>query len=254
MYEAERKLAEKAALQAGEMLRIQKQALVNSMEGKDIKLAVDKASEAIIIDALKESGLPILSEEQGLYNGTDECLYNGKIWIIDPLDGSANYWKNLRELTCVSIAMWENGKPVLGIVNRFVCNELFVGIVGQGAWLNDEPIRSSAVTEVSDAILATGFPLKRSYDSASLEKFVKQIQSFKKVRMLGAAALMGAFVSCGRVDAYMEESIMLWDIAAASAIVLAAGGVMEIQMQEEYKCICKLFANDALKMNTTSVL
>ena len=169
------------------------------------------------------------------------------LWIIDPLDGSANYWKGMRELTCLSIALWKDGKPVLGVIYRFEREELFSGIVGEGAWLNDEPIVTSATEQIQNAFLATGFPVKRSYDSASLENFVKQVQNFKKVRMLGAAAVMGAFVACGRVDAYMEEAIMLWDIAASAALVLAAGGVAEVKIQDDFKCICRLFANDALR-------
>ena len=76
--------------------------------------------------------------------------------------------------------------------------------------------------------------------------FVQKVQSFKKIRMLGAAAVMGAFVADGRIDAYTEEQIMLWDVAASSAIVRAAGGVAEVIPLEEGKCICRLFANQAL--------
>ena len=64
--------------------------------------------------------------------------------------------------------------------------------------------------------------------------------------MLGAAAIMGAFVAAGRIDAYTEEQIMFWDIAASSAIVKAAGGAVDIQMLPDYQCICCLFANETL--------
>lgn len=246
MYESELNCAKNAVIQAGEMLVKQKKVVVDSMEGKDIKLAMDKASENVIINCLTSTNIPILSEEQGFLNGSQENLKKGRLWIIDPIDGSVNYWKGIFELSCVSVALWEDGKPVLGVINRFYCNELFIGIVGEGAWLNGKPIITSVVNQLSEAVLATGFPLKRSYNSTSLEGFIKQIQHFKKIRMLGAAAIMGAFVACGRVDAYMEESIMLWDIAAAASIVLAAGGVAEIEMQDEFKCICKFFSNKFL--------
>lgn len=247
MFEEELIYAKKAVIQAGQMLKQQARTDVDFMGGKDIKLAIDKESESIIISCLEQSNIPILSEECGFWKGTEANLKSGKLWIIDPLDGSANYWKGMRELTCVSIALWEDGKPVLGVINRFCCDELFVGIVGEGAWLNDKPITTSATGQVSQAVLATGFPLKRSYESSNLERSIKQIQNFKKIRMLGAAAIMGAFVACGRVDAYVEEEIMLWDIAASGALVLAAGGTVEIKQVEDYKCICRLFANGELK-------
>ncbi len=247
MYKFELELAKNAVIQAGKALKEQNEAEVEVLEGKDIKLVMDRTSEAIIINYLKNSNIPILSEEQGFYYGSKECMNKGMLWIIDPLDGSANYWKNMRELACVSIALWKDGKPALGVIYRFECDELFVGVVGEGAWLNDKPITTSITEKLSEAVLATGFPLKRSYDSVSLSRFVKQIQNFKKIRMLGAAAIMGAFVACGRVDAYMEESIMFWDIAASSAIVVAAGGVAEMEVQGEFQCICRLFANENLK-------
>ena len=247
MYEQELVYAQKAATQAVEKLKKQTKVNVDSAEGKDIKLAMDKESEAVIMKCLGPSNIPILSEEHGLWNGTGVSLKKGKLWIIDPLDGSANYWKGMRELTCVSIALWEDGKPVLGVINRFFCDELFVGIVGVGAWLNDKPITTSVTGQISQAVLATGFPLKRSYESSNLERSIKQIQNFKKIRMLGTAAVMGAFVACGRVDAYVEEEIMLWDIAASGALVLAAGGKVEIKELEDYKCICRMFANEELK-------
>lgn len=231
---------------AGELLLKKETADVDSLEGRDIKLALDRAGELIIFNFLKGSGIPILSEESGFQNGTGENLKKGRLWIIDPLDGSFNYWKKIRELSCVSIALWENGKPVLGVINRFTCSELFSGVVGTGAWLNDRQITVSKTIKLSEAALAAGFPLKRSYDDKSLGTFVKQIQNFKKVRMFGTAAIMGVFVACGRLDAYIEEYIMLWDIAASSAIVTAAGGCVELEMQDEFKCICRLFSNKKL--------
>lgn len=249
MKKLELELAKKAALQAGEVLKRQELTEVDSIEGKDIKLAMDKISESIIIECLASSDIPILSEESGFQNGSEMSLRKGKLWIIDPLDGTANYWKGMRELCCVSIALWEDGEPVLGVINRFWSDELFVGIVGEGAWLNEKPITTSTIGQTSQAVLATGFPLKRSYESSDLERSIKQIQSFKKIRMLGAAAIMGAFVACGRVDAYVEENIMLWDIAASGALVLAAGGMAEIKDLKDYKCICRMFANRELKGN-----
>lgn len=237
----ELELAMKAAKTAGEFLRKREQIKIDALEGKDIKLSSDKMSEKIIMDILEPSGIPILSEEYG-FKGEEGT----QCWIVDPLDGTINYFKGLDELACVSIALWKNDKPVLGAVYRFMTDELFYGEEGYGAYCNGEKITPSAIEETGQAVMATGFPVKRAYDTESLTSFVKQVQCFKKVRMLGAAAIMGTFVACGRVDAYFEDEIMIWDVAAAVALVNAAGGAVHLELLEDSKTICKCFANKKL--------
>jgi myo-inositol-1(or 4)-monophosphatase len=241
-YEKEYALALEAAMQAGNYLQSLGQAEVDSQEGHDIKLAADKKSETLIIDILRPTGISILSEESGSVGEGQ----GSRRWIVDPLDGTANFWKGIRELSCVSVALWEDGEPVLGVVNRFFTQEIYSGIVGEGAWLNQQPIHPSSVIHRKDAVLATGFPVKRDYGADSLASFIEKVQNFKKVRMLGAAAIMGAYVADGRIDAYMEEQIMLWDVAASSAIVKAAGGVTDVIPLKENQCVCRLFANREL--------
>ena len=153
----------------------------------------------------------------------------------------------------MSIALWDGNTPVLGVVNRYHSNEMFEGMIGNGAFLNGEEIHTSSVKEMKDGVMATGFPLKRDYSSEGLSTFIRTVQQFKKTRMLGAAALMGAFVANGRTDAYTEDGIMLWDIAAASAIVSAAGGIVNniCKGGDMYKC--ELFANEFLYDNYCSM-
>jgi len=234
-------LAVNAALAAGRFLGGRQGVAVVSADGRDIKLSSDKASERIIIDALAPSGIPILSEERGMIGGGA-----GLCWVVDPLDGSMNYYKGLDDLACVSIALCDDGVPVLGAVNRFARGELFTGVTGGRAELNGVPIKPSNTAVTGQAVLATGFPLNRDYSSVALASFVKQAQRFKKIRMLGAASLMAAFVACGRVDAYMEEGIMLWDVAAAAAIVRAAGGEVELQERADHVCVCRCFSTRGL--------
>ena len=193
------------------------------------------------MDILEKSSIPVLSEEYG-FKGQE----GDRCWIVDPLDGTINYFKGLDDLACVSIALWKKGKPVLGVVYRFMKNELFYGAEGEGAFLNGNPIEPSAVRKSAQAVMATGFPVKRSYDTESLSRFVRQIQRYKKVRMLGAAALMGTFVACGRLDAYFEDEIMLWDVAGAVAIVNAAGGATSLKLLSDNKCLCRCFATKEL--------
>lgn len=242
MLEKELRLAKEAAIQAGNIL-MQAKAHVETQAGKDIKLDLDTRSERAIFDCLRASGYTILSEEKGLIKGQNPEF----TWIVDPLDGTANYWKGLKELSCVSVALWNGETPVLGVVNRFHTRDMYVGIVGCGAWKNDEPIMPSGTAQTDQAVLATGLPLCRDYSAQGLKGFIQAMQRFKKVRMLGSAALMGCFVAEGKVDAYMEDEIMLWDVAAAAAIAKAAGAEIEIHPTMNHQCICKFFANTGLK-------
>ena len=241
MYDKELRLAVQAAQDAAAFLQTRTSIHVDSFAGKDIKLSSDKASEAIIIQHLSQSGIPILSEEAGR-NGMGELL-----WVVDPIDGTMNYYKGLEELACVSIALLKGSQPVLGVIRRLGINELYTGVVGEGAFLNDAPIKPSAVTRTADAVLATGFPLQYDYATESIAGFVKSVQCFKKVRMLGAAALMNVMVAAGKIDVYTENNIMLWDIAAASAIVTAAGGVVDLDCMGANRCVCRAFANMELR-------
>jgi len=193
--------------------------------GRDIKLQADQDAESIILKALAETGYSVLAEESGehgLLEGDDPY------WVVDPLDGTMNFNRGLPEC-CVSIALCQGQDPVMGVIYDFNRDECFQGIVGEGAWLNDAPMSVSGISERSQAVLCTGFPTHRSFDSDSLEEFIRSAQDFKKVRMLGTAALMVAYVACGRADAYLEDSIMLWDVAAGIALVRAAGGYAEMK-------------------------
>lgn len=244
MYKEELDLAIRAAKVAGRILNAGGAVTVDSAEGKDIKLSSDKESERTIIGILRsESQYAILSEECGEIAGTD---HSGLRWIIDPLDGTANYFKGLKELTCVSIALWKNDEPVLGVVYRYALDELYCGVVGSGAYCSGTLLAPSGVDCVRKAVIATGFPVHRDYGTESLMSFVQTVQRFKKVRMLGAAAIMGTLVAAGKVDVYYEDHIMLWDVAAAAAITAAAGGEVQIERLEDHMCVCKLFANRAL--------
>ena len=112
----------------------------------------------------------------------------------------------------------------MGAVYDFNRNELFTGIIGKGAWLNGKKIKVSAVKDQQKGILCTGFPINSDFSTDKLLRFCQNIQRFKKVRLIGSAALSICYVACGRADAYREDNIMLWDIAAAGAIAQAAGG------------------------------
>ncbi|MFH2058518.1 MAG: inositol monophosphatase family protein [Pseudomonadota bacterium] len=202
--------------------------IVNSEAGHDIKLDGDLISEKAIIQFLHEqTEFNIISEEAGNIVGQKD----GEYWILDPIDGSLNYSRNI-PISCISIALWKDNRPVLGVINDFNRGEIFSGIVGQGAWLDNKPVNVSPKDKVEDSILATGFPSKTDYSSKALSQFVKKVQNFKKIRLIGSASLSTAYVASGRFDAYMEKGIMLWDVAAGIAITVAGGGKYKMLQTE----------------------
>ena len=218
-------LATEAAEEAGSRLAHDvDRTAVETEYGRDIKHSGDRLAEKIILDRLRAgSDFPILSEERG----ADACIDAGPFWVVDPLDGTMNYSRGL-PLACVSIGLFQNNQPMLGVVYDFGNDELFTGIVGEGAWCNDDPVRVSSVRDPERAILATGFPVGRSYKEKDLARFIARVQGYKKVRMLGSAALSLAYIAGGRLDIYCEEDIMLWDVAAGAALVAAAGGAIQL--------------------------
>ena len=220
-------VAKEAAIKAGSALIAQQNLAreVHQSEARDVKIIGDILSETIILESLQlHSSFPILSEEAGIIGKINHKNY---IWIVDPLDGSLNYSQGI-PLCCISIALWKRNKPILGVIFDFDRNELFSGIIGEGAWLNETAIKTSKIKKKKEAILCTGFPIRTDFSDEGITKFVKQMQAYKKIRLLGSAALSLAYVACGRVDAYMEENIMLWDVGAGCAIVKAAGGEIQI--------------------------
>lgn len=242
MYENELEIAVKAAKKAGKYLRKISDVIIGSADGRDIKLEVDVESEKIIVDLLKNTNIPIISEECGAVPGVDKELR----WIVDPLDGTANYWKGMRELSCVSIALWKDEEPVLGVIYRFETDELYYGIAGKGAFINNDPLKPSTQSCINQAVIATGFPVFMDYSEEKLLEFIETVREYKKVRMLGTAALMAVYVACGKVEVYMEDNVRLWDIAAAVSIVKAAGAYVDIVIKENNKCYCKCYANEQM--------
>jgi myo-inositol-1(or 4)-monophosphatase len=214
-------LAVEAAIRAARLLREEylTDAGISSAEGKDIKTQADLAAQDCIHSALECSGIEILAEE----GEHDQEVLHNRFWVVDPLDGTLNFTRGF-PMAAVSIGLWDGFGPILGVIVDVFTGDVFSGEVGRGAWLNGQPILVSQVQDPGQAVIATGFPSGRSYDEAALLKFVAKVRQFKKVRMLGSAAMMLAQVAAGRFDAYEEEDIYLWDVVAGLAIIKAAGG------------------------------
>jgi len=214
-------LASKAARTAGEFLagRSEETKGIDKEAGRDIKLAADRKAEALILAGLGEGAdLPVLAEESGAHG-----VLSGLYWVVDPLDGSANYNRGM-PLCAVSIALMRDETPVLGVVYDIGSGELLTGGEGHPATCDGTPIRVSTVAERSSAILATGLPVMADYSPQALQAMAADFAAWKKIRMFGTATLAGTYVACGCVDRYAENGARLWDVAAAMAIVKAAGG------------------------------
>jgi len=211
------RIAEQTASKAGEILKNSNAKVLLSV-GKDIKISSDREVHEFIVEELNKTNIPILSEEDNEH----EFNLNGG-WVVDPLDGSMNFLRGI-PLSAISIGLVKEGKPILGVVYDFNRGEMFTGIVGEGAWLNGNKISVSKIEDRSEAIVSTGFPSYTDFSKGALEEYVSLIQSFKKVRLFGSAALSLVYVACGRVDAYYERDIKIWDVTGGLAIVEASGG------------------------------
>ena len=180
-------LAEKAATAAAQVLKrdFLSDAVVTKREGKDLKTEADVTAESIILDHLSTSPYPTVSEEAGV---APELPRQGPCWIVDPLDGTMNFARGF-PICCVSIALWVDAAPALGVILDLNQERLYRGIVGHGSTINGIPMQVSSVNETGQAVLATGFPTGRSYDPEDLAKFISKVRRFKKIRMIGSVFL-----------------------------------------------------------------
>lgn len=226
------KISIKAATLAGNFLYENKDQLniINASEGRDIKLVADVKSEELISKYLQaNSDYPILGEEYGKSNDLGDIY-----WVVDPLDGTANFARDI-PICCVSIALIKDKKPIIGVINDFNNKNTYYGCIESKAYMNDEEINVSSIKDQSQATLITGLPVNSDYSSKSMMRFIEDFKNWKKIRMLGSAAMAAAYVASGKADTYKESGTNLWDVAAGIAIVRAAGGVAEINnMKDDY--------------------
>ena len=156
----------RAAYAAGEILKnhFGRLTSVTKKGAIDLVTIADIESEQAIVSAIQSrfADHAILAEESGALEGDPTCQ-----WIIDPLDGTTNFAHNL-DLFCISIAFARDGEVTMGIVFNPINGELFTALKGQGAQLNNQPIRVAANPTVRDSLLVTGFPYDLDNRSASL--------------------------------------------------------------------------------------
>ena len=242
--ETELKVAKSAALAAGEILKTKKSDLnVETFSSeRDIKLEADVVAETLIKEIIQdESNIPILAEESGKSSENLGDIF----WVIDPLDGTANYSRNI-PICCVSIALIKNLIPVIGVIYDFNNNDMYIGSSEQEAMLNDKKIIVSQTLKHQDGVLVTGLPNATDYSDEAMIDMVKDFQGWRKVRMIGSAAMASAYVASGKADVYKELGTYLWDVAAGAAIVNAAGGTANILNQKDNFQVDVFFYNSKI--------
>jgi myo-inositol-1(or 4)-monophosphatase len=145
-------------------------------------------------------------------------------WIVDPIDGTTNFAHGLA-LFCTSIALEVDGQVVVGAVYDPMADELFTAERGQGARLNGRRLGVTTVNTLIDSLLVTGFPyISTDERREQLTLFGRFLSESRAVRRLGSAALDLSYVAAGRFDAFWEQGLQPWDVAAGVLLVEEAGG------------------------------
>ncbi|MCB9979354.1 MAG: inositol monophosphatase [Rhodospirillales bacterium] len=194
-----------------------------SMKGPgDFVSAADRRAEKILMDELRKArpDYGFLCEESGKTAGSN----TENRWIIDPLDGTANFLHGLPHWA-ISIALENKGEIVAALVHDPVKNETFRAEKGTGAWIQRRRLRVSGRRTLDHALIAGGsFSLTRGATPLCLAQLESLLSRSASFRHLGCAALDLAYLAAGRFDGYWEEKLKAWDCAAGVLIVREAGG------------------------------
>ncbi|MCZ2443619.1 MAG: inositol monophosphatase [Flavobacteriales bacterium] len=187
----------------------------------DLVSYVDKTAEKRIVESLDllMPNASFINEESG--NIQRQAEYT---WIIDPLDGTTNFIHGIPHY-CISIALMYQSQIIMGVVHDVATGDLFSAQAGKGSFLNGQAIHVSSRDNLSESLIATGFPVNNfSRIEPTLSVLEQLILNTRGVRRIGTAALDLSYVACGRFDAYYEHGLYPWDVAAGSLIVQEAGG------------------------------
>ncbi len=187
----------------------------------DLVSYVDKNTEKLLVSSLREI-LPeagFITEEQTV--PTQEKPWQ---WVIDPLDGTTNFIHGI-PVYCISIALMKHGVPVLGVIYDVTRRECFYASKEGKAYCNGQEITLAAQAKLRESVLATGYPQIR-FDR--LDQYLgilgQCMQCTHGIRRMGSAALDLAYVACGRVSAFFEHNLNIYDVAAGVVLVQQAGG------------------------------
>lgn len=233
-----------AALEAGKLLKANfgSDAAVDEATHHDIKLALDKESQHLI-EGILLGARPgdALYGEEGIGGNPD----SSRQWIVDPIDGTVNFYYGIPHF-CVSIALRVDGEVVLGVIHDPIIGDLWTVEKGGAPMLNGRPIACSKRSKLEECALFVGCGKDEEALRVGLERFRKASIRARKMRMMGSAALGLAYIASGRLDAYVESRISLWDIAAGKLLVEAAGGKVSLEENPDHADSWSIVATNGL--------
>ena len=220
-----------AARAAGELLRANfgKPLDVNEFAAHDIKLDLDVRAQTLITEILLAAypDHAVFGEEGIAGNQASEWQ-----WPVDWIDGTVNYFYSIPHF-CISIALRRSEEMQVGVIYDPMRDEMWAVERGGKPTLNGAPMAVSQRTQLSDAVLSVGFSKTKTTISAGIPLLEKYVMNARKCRLMGSAALDLAYVACGRLDAYIEQSVSLWDVAAGMILVETAGGKFKMTPRED---------------------
>jgi myo-inositol-1(or 4)-monophosphatase len=236
--------AEKAARAAGELLRqnFKHPLRVNSAEAHDIKLEIDVLAQDLITKLLlKEFPEHALYGEEGIV-GDQSSEHQ---WVVDPLDGTVNYFYGIPHF-CISIALRFRGEIIVGVIYDPIREEMWTGQKAETPRLNGHHFHVSERADLAEAVISVGLSKTDDTIDAGLPLLQRMIHRVRKCRLLGSAALDMAYVACGRLDAYIEQGISLWDVAAGWLLIETAGGTVDLRPREDMKDKYRIVASNGV--------
>jgi len=236
--------AENAARAAGKLLRanFQQRQRVNVVAAHDIKLEIDVQAQELISNLLlEEFPAHALYGEEGIVGDQS----SDHQWIVDPLDGTVNYFYGIPHF-CISIALRVRGEIIVGVIYDPIRNEMWAGQKGDVSKLNGSRIHVSDRTELAETVISIGLAKTGETINTNFPLLQHMIHRVRKCRVLGSAALDMAYVACGRFDAYIETGISLWDIAAGWLLVENAGGTVDLRPRENMTDKYSIVASNGL--------
>jgi myo-inositol-1(or 4)-monophosphatase len=190
---------------------------------RDFVTEVDRTAERVIADIL------LAAEPCGRIVGEElspNVVTDGLVWVVDPLDGTTNFLHDFPSYA-VSIAAAVDGVLEAGVVFHVTRSEAYTACRGHGAWLGERRLKVSTIQDPGFALIGTGFPFK---EESRLKEYLRQFRrvaaAASGIRRLGSAALDLADVAAGRFDAFWEQHLSAWDIAAGSLLIREAGGAV----------------------------
>ena len=245
-------VATMAAQRAGEhaLANLHRRGDVNAADRLDVKHKLDVEAQEIATGIIQQS-FPdhvIFGEESDTAFPSDD----GYVWIIDPIDGTVNFFHGMN-WWCSSVAVRHNGKTIAGAVFLPQVGELFQATFDGPALCNGAPIHVSATDRPDLAAFATGMGKWRTEETAF--RLLRAISEFsQRPRMLGAAAADMCMVAAGRMDGFFESGIYVWDMAAAGLIVERAGGTVELLKTYPNRRLAVLATNGKLQAAARDVI